>query len=430
MSSGFRFRPSPGACCRFVIRRAAAPFLVSFIAGCGGMQPGAGSSRGPSVREPVDAHAPPSVQRVLRVAVRLDARYALIAGAERRARATLDAAATALRRQAGIELSVVDARRFEHDGPTTDALRLLEALERDLDPGVELTVLFSAAAAPRPVRAEHVGARAGGPAVLVRSLALYFDPADQASLAAAEAHLLLEGIGTALGALPFCGDPVMSGRFPPPPTPPAFGNGNARLLTLTSGGTIAQRPTSETALAVLGFLGSLPDADRRCARRLIDDREALLAVIAAPAPEPPALPPAPPGEGPAAALERCRGHADARPESEAARCAGLAADALGRREDAIRYLRGWLSAHGHDVEVVLSLARILGRGGDDGAARALLAEHVVRYPDAIDVWLNLGVAEARLGHLSAARTAWSRVLALDPAHADARALLEKLPPAD
>ncbi|MCK6569559.1 tetratricopeptide repeat protein [Myxococcota bacterium] len=434
-----RSPPNGGTRRRPVLGAALAAMLAS---ACGaGSRPGAAPPRAAQDDPPTpsmagEAAARPAtlpVPRSLRLAVRLDTQYALVAGAERRARETIDTASATLRAQAGLQLSVSSLERFAHGGPTTDVLRLLEAIERDPAPEADLTVLFSAMPAPRPVRAEHVGARDGGRAIVVRSLALYFDPADQTALAAAEAHLLLEGLGTALGALPLCGDPVMTGRFPPPATPAAFGPGNARLLSALAvpGGLVdaagGLRPGPDAIRAIRAVLAGLPEGERRCARLAIDRRDAVLAAAVAPPPTPPPMAPAPPDETAAEAFVRCRAPADARPGGEAARCAGMAAYTLGRRDDAVRYLRGWLAAHDDDAEALLALARTVGRGGDDGAARGLLADFVARHPESVDVWLNLGVAEARLGRVDAARRAWQRVLELRPDHPEARALIGKLP---
>jgi hypothetical protein len=265
------------------------------LAACGG-PPGPGpdhpSTSGPEAT--TAAARPSTIRRTLRIAGRLDARYALISGADRRARATISAAAEVLRRQAGIDLALVSFESFEHVGPTTDALRILEALEPTADATADLTVLFSAAPAPRAVRSEHVGAREGGRAVFIRSLALYFDPSDQDALGAAEAHLLLEALGTALGALPFCGDPVMAGRFPPPTGTAAFGEANVRLLALAAAPGSA-RPGADHARAVQAVLSNRPASERRCAGHALAQREAVLAALLAPPPVvPPPAPPPPP----------------------------------------------------------------------------------------------------------------------------------------
>ncbi len=269
--------------------------LVGMLAACGG-PPGPGpdhpSTSGPEAT--TAAARPSTIRRTLRIAGRLDARYALISGADRRARATISAAAEVLRRQAGIDLALVSFESFEHVGPTTDALRILEALEPTADATADLTVLFSAAPAPRAVRSEHVGAREGGRAVFIRSLALYFDPSDQDALGAAEAHLLLEALGTALGALPFCGDPVMAGRFPPPTGTAAFGEANVRLLALAAAPGSA-RPGADHARAVQAVLSNRPASERRCAGHALAQREAVLAALLAPPPVvPPPAPPPPP----------------------------------------------------------------------------------------------------------------------------------------
>jgi tetratricopeptide (TPR) repeat protein len=171
------------------------------------------------------------------------------------------------------------------------------------------------------------------------------------------------------------------------------------------------------------------------AEALVARRRLLEATAAPPAPEPPK-----PGEAELAgglkalaegradeALRQCTAAVAADPASEATRCAGLAAEKLGRGDDAERYLRAWLLRHADDRDATLALARLVGRHGDDAAARAVLLAWVGAHADDADAWLNLGVAHARLGDFAAARQAWESVLRLRPDDADAKKLLKRLP---
>ena len=369
--------------------------------------------------------------RTLALAIRLDARYALVAGAEERARQSIAAASAALA-PVGLGLAIRSIRVAAVPEPRASALRLLDAVEQSTDPEADVTVLFTALPAPAPTRDEHVAGRYTGSALVVRSMTLFFEPEDTAGLADAETRLLLQGIGTIFGAVAFCDDPLMAGRFPPTDALPPFQSRNVALIRAHRSLDLRRsaRPRLSAAIAreALNLLTRAQPAERRCAARELAEREKTLLAVLTPTPSPPALPAAPANESPEAAWTRCQSAAQTAPDSEAARCAGLAAVAIGRTDEAIRYLRAWRAGHPDDLEAMLGLARTLGRLGDDGAARALLEEFATAHPEAVLAWLNLGVAEARLGRLPRARAAWQHVLRLDPDHADARLLLSKLPP--
>jgi tetratricopeptide (TPR) repeat protein len=405
-------------------------FAAGLFASCAGAPPETTQTRS----EPRAVTTMPRAPRVLRLALRFDARYALVAGAERRAREAVAAAAGALA-PVGLSLSVDSVAPLATDADQPGAQRQLDALERSLGDdtaSADLVVLFAATPAPDPVRAEHVAARYAGRAIFVRSMTLYFPPEDTAGLVAAETRLLLQGVATVFGALPFCTDPLLAGAFPPTDALSRFDPRNEALiaahreLDLRAGA--GPRVPVDVARAATALLAESTPRERRCAARAFADRQAVLNSVLSPPPAPPPLPSAPPDETPEMAWQRCEPSARQSPGTPATRCAGLAALATGRIPDALRHLRVWIADHPEDVEAVLALARTVGRSGDDGAARAMLAEYVAAHPDAVAVWLNLGVAEARLGRPAQARAAWQRVLALQPDHTDARALLAKLPP--
>jgi tetratricopeptide (TPR) repeat protein len=405
---------------------------LSALVACAGApadaRPDARADNRPSTARPAPA------LRTLHLALRFDERYALVAGAERRAREAVAAASRALA-PVGLALTIDTAAPIATSADQPGALRQLDALERALaaEPvPADLVVLFAASPAPASVRSEHVAARYAGRAVFVRSMTLFFPPEETAGLVAAETRLLLQGIATIFGALPFCGDPLLAGPFPPTDALSRFDARNEALITahrdLDFRGEAGPRVPAELARAAAAILADASPRERRCAAREFAERQAVLNSVLTPPPPPPPLPSAPPDEAPEAAWQRCEPSARQNPGTPATRCAGLAALATGRIPEALRHLRVWIADHPEDVEAVLALARTVGRSGDDGAARAMLAEYVASHPDAVAIWLNLGVAEARLGRLAAARAAWQRVLALQPDHADARALLAKLPP--
>lgn len=126
---------------------------------------------------------------------------------------------------------------------------------------------------------------------------------------------------------------------------------------------------------------------------------------------------------PSKALNLCSKYADRLPESKAARCAGLAADAIGETVKAVVYLRAYSSIHQTDAEVIRALARQLGRGGDDAAALALLRRFLDYDPNDRLARLNLGIAALRVGLQAEAREAFEYLLNQDPNDKEAAELL-------
>lgn len=114
------------------------------------------------------------------------------------------------------------------------------------------------------------------------------------------------------------------------------------------------------------------------------------------------------------ALQRCAPIASDQPSSFASRCAGEAAAALNKDEEAQRYLRAYLSTHPMSPQVILLLSTVTGRSGDHRAAEALLSEllgSIERLAplERARALYNLGVARAQLGRLEEAIEAWERV---------------------
>ena len=380
--------------------------------------------------------AAPAIERTLRVAVDLDAQYALVADARSRAATRVARASAVLEREAGLALRLVRLGMIELPPSEARAERLLDHLERQSAPDdADLHLVLAAVGAPAPERSEYVQSRYAGRTIFARSLAPFFDPGETDSLEAADAALIVEGVASIFGAMPFCGDAAMDDSLPPRVPEPFLSATNRGLVRLHQAFSFTApggaRPTPEQARAALRLFEQASGA-RRCDPRAFEARaRVLLAVLAPPpaaAPTAPPLPPAPSGETPEAAYTRCAELAERWPTGEAARCAGLAAVATGRSTDGIRFLRVWMAGHDDDSEAVLALARAVGRGGDDGAARGVLVDHVSRHPESAEVWMNLGIAEARLGQIEAARKAWQTVLRLRPGQPDAKALLHQLPP--
>lgn len=441
--------------------------LIGLLVACGGDAP---ARRAPSALDPSAARPAPVVQRLTVVAL-ADGRYRAIPQFEDRIRERLATASDHMAARFGLPLDLIGIEPWTAEVPDDDAERLLADLEATpsaLRVDVDLVIGFTARPPPRRAGIRDVGrARYAGRALVARSLTPFFGVQQPEALHEAEAFSILHGLGTVLGALPSCGARVMADR---PlfrvdtdggaswavsgwsPLNQALVKAHAGMPLRPSAGPRVPPAIAEAALQITRR--AEPPA-RRCAGDTLDLREALLAEAAERAESaetpPPAsdpgdsLPPAV-GEGlaaltnddPTRALALCAPLAAERPETEASRCAGLAAEQLGDLPTAARYLRAWLSHQG-EVQgpdpirdpVLLALARAVGRAGDDAAARALLAGYVQRNPEDARAHLNLGIAAARMGDYTAARFAWERARGLvaegDALRADADRLLEQLP---
>lgn len=426
--------------------------------GCGGRPPTPVGPAAPSV-EPTGR----PVERTLTAVVLVDGRQRKVPGHLALMRGRLSALSEAMTEQFGLALAeggIVELPTF--DGPTETLDDTLVGLEGILGrqaaplPQGDLYIAFVGDPPPaRPTIRDMVASRYGGRIVVVRSLSAQFSPQEPERRLGAERVLMLRGVGRVFGALDACG-PYIMGRQPPlawaspDRRPVSWHPANRRLvevhqaLEFPRAGAQARVPKEVAESAGTLLRARLPEAITRCDHATLDRRRALLARLAAAEPEeatPPAPPPAAPEADPAlaeglAALDRgesarafdlCNPVAERDPAGEAPRCAGLAAEALDRPEEAIPLLRAHLSHHPADDKVMLVLARLIGRNGDDGAARALLEGFVTRNPDSLKARLNLGVAYARLGRYDDARAQWQAVLSRDPENASARKLLEGLP---
>jgi tetratricopeptide (TPR) repeat protein len=441
--------------------------LVGLLAGCGADAP---AQRPASALDQSATGPAPVVQR-LRVIALADGRYRAIPQFEDRIRERLAGASDHMAAHFGLPLDLIGVEPWTAEVPDNDAERLLADLEATpsaLRADVDLVVGFTARPPPRRAGIRDVGrARYAGRALVARSLTPFFGVQQPEALHEAEVFSILHGLGTVLGALPSCGPRVMADR---PlfrvdtdggaswavtgwsPLNQALVRAHARLPLRPSSGP---RVPPNIAEAALQITRRAEPPERRCAGDTLDLREALLAeaaeraqTAAAPTSPPSRRDPLPPAvteglaalasDDPTRALRLCGPLAAERPETDASRCAGLAAEQLGDLPTAARYLRAWLSHQG-EVQgpdpvrdpVLLALARAVGRAGDDAAARALLAGYVQRNPDDARAHLNLGIAAARMGDYTAARAAWEqareRSSAGDALRGDAERLLEQLP---
>lgn len=400
--------------------------VLASLAACGPPPPPTAEVRGP----PAPALVQPPA-RTLRVVALVDPGARKVAGHALRIGDRIDAASDQFARLFGVRLELLAVRPYAE--PVGDLRAALEALEHAAPaPEADLVLLFTTAAAPpRPAMSDLVQSRYLGRSVVVRGLAGLFPPEDGERLQAAEVLALEHGLGTILGALPSCGLGVMADApaFLVDDGPFRFNSLNLKLIRAHAG----LRPGGRLTATVAREIGALlaEPTHQICPPMLVERRQALAAEVAAPPPQAdPAI-----TAGVAAleagrdeeALAACEPIAQRLPASPAARCAGVAAAHLGRNEQAIRYLRAHLVHHPDDGDAVLVLAREVGRGGDDGAARALLARFVEAHPEHVQARINLGVAQARLGDLAGARTQWEAAQKLDPGNADAGALLGQLP---
>lgn len=390
--------------------------------------------------------------RTLTVVALADESWQRVPGFEARIQTTVADASAHLAAAFGL---VLDLRRVAPwDPPPGGAAPLLAALEeRRLAPAADLVLAFTARPPPRRARMPDLArSRYAGRYGVLLGLARYHP--DPRTRRAAEAHALVHLVGRIFGALPDCGRGLMAERPPSTLADPAvwrFGPTNTALIEahLPLDGDGDDLKVGADAAARARQVLVTPGPDVRCDATTVDDRRALLAAVvtaARTAAAPTELLSDEPGArtqrevdragvddalamietDPGAAYTACAPIADRAPEL-AARCAGRAAEELGRHDDAIRYLRAWLSRHPGDEDTLLRLAREVGRDGDDAAARALLERAVAEHPDFIDARLNLGIARARLGDYPGARAAWQAVLDRRPDHVEARRLIEQLP---
>lgn len=417
---------------------------------------------------------PKATVRTLSVVALADDTWQRVPRFEARIAAVIGDASAHLAARFGLALEL--RRIAPWDPPPGDSAALLAELERrDPAPAADLVIAFTARPPPRRVRMPDLArSRYAGRSAVVHGLGRYFEAPDARH--AAEVRALLHAVGRVFGALPDCGEGVMAERPADRIVDPAawrWGATNVALIEAHVGmplrgpdtqGAQGGRVGAEAAAAARQALAA-PGPDLRCDPVALDERRALLAAVmtaerraneaaegtgalladdeegltqheadraaveraeAALAADSAVVDPTATTATATAAFTTCAPIADRDP-ALAARCAGRAAEILGRHDDAIRYLRAWLSHHPDDEEALLRLAREVGRDGDDAAARALLEQAVAEHPEFDAARLNLGIARARLGDYPGARAAWEALLARDPEHAEARRLLDQLP---
>lgn len=416
------------------------------LSACGG-----GEASRPTPQEP---SARLEVHRTLEAVVLIDDRQRKVPDHEVRNRARLRALSQGLTEAMGVAVqmkALVDLPEVPRDA-LDDVLGALE--QHEGLPKADLYIALIGDPPPtRPTIGDLVVSRYGGRIIVSRTLSARFPAHAQSSRLAAERALLMQGAGRIFGALPACGQYYM-GRQPPlawasPDRRPLSWH-PLNLTLMRRHRDIDLRPestrqiiTAEVAKDAAALIETdLPSAVARCRPAELDAHRRLLRSLA----EPSAKPPPPPAPVPSpsnpdvvdglAALEAeqwgkayalCAPAAEADPTGDAPRCAGLAAEKLDRPSEAISFLRAHLAHHPADDVVMLRLARLLGRSGDDGAARALLEGFVGRNPSSVKARLNLGVAYARLGDYKRARVQWQAVLDLSPDHPTAKKLLAQLP---
>ena len=370
------------------------------------------------------ADAPP---RTLRIGVYMDDGWQQAATGRARFSAALAAAGLTLAPTLEAGASLIGVRPWKGRRSGT-AATLLDALDEAHAaqpwPEVDLAVLLiSTPPARANTPTEWAYATLGRPLGVMRTLRAHRDPDDPVGLARAEALQVTRILAGVLGALPPCSAEwmwrdlsVWPVRDEWAPNPQVLEQRTLSAVRTALGPSLRDPLGAPLAQRLLAGLRAIPETAQRCQPEVFNARARLLEALTMPAP---AQAPAPNSSPPAC-------ESTSTPPS--VRCIGLTLAQRGRDADAVRWLRAALDERSDDVEVRLTLARSLGRAGDDSAALALLEAHVIEQPIDARAWLNLGVAAARLGRIERAREAWSEVLRLDPGQTDAAALLKSLSP--
>ena len=383
----------------------------------------------------------PVVQR-LSVTVHLDPSLGSIDAVRDSASELLAIAGDHLAARFGLELQVTRFVTWKDVPARMPAA--LDALEAQGQDSTDLALgFFYAPADSRVTAADRVLSRYLAPSFVVAPTSLSHPLSFQSPGAATDIQALLQGLGTIFGALPGCGDTVMSTeRLSTHKRSLSWGPTNARIIRLHAALDLDRAHRTglpqDLAQRVSNLLGQ-PGTDLVCDKNgHLTRRRRIMAEVLAPRiraaarqaeSRPQAL-----DSGLAAlqaqdyttALANCGPVAEKYPAGPATPCAARAAEALGRDELAIRFYRASLANGPKETALRLALARLVGRAGDDAAARALLERCVAEDPTSNKARLNLGIARARLGDLDGARAAWRAVLERDPNNMEAKALLLQL----
>ena len=395
--------------------------------------PGCGGPQRARINSPLDAAPPPApLTRSLTVIAYAGPRWQLLFNHRERIGNRIDAASDQLLARVGMRLDLREVRAW----PTavTDLQAGLDALEAD-KAGAEADLVFLFTAKPVDGRAtidRLEASRYMGRYAVIRSLTPYLD-GDPVWLQAAEVLLVERAVARIYGAMPVCAMAMMGDGSGMLTRRKRAWRWHPRTIALVKAHAqldLKQRrlPREDARLALEGLKPT-----GACDRAGVEVRRGVLEALAA-APKPQVNTDAVVRAGETllaagnaeAAFERCAPIAEQKPDG-AARCAGMAAVALNDRDSAVRYLRAHMAHHPNDETVVLALARAVGRDGDDGAARNLLAQYVEQNPDHLKARVNLGISMARLGDYRGAKAQWTQVLNREPGHLAATKLLAQMP---
>ncbi|MGK0359668.1 MAG: thioredoxin-like negative regulator of GroEL [Bradymonadia bacterium] len=396
------------------------------VSGCSGPQRA-------RVNSPLDAAPPPApLTRSLTVIAYADPRWQLLVNHRERIGDRIDAASDQLLAHVGMRLDLREVRAWPT--PVADLRAGLDALQAaDLAPEADLVMLFTARPVDGRATVDRLEAsRYMGRYVVVRSLTPYLD-GDPVWLQAGEVLLIERAVARIHGAMPVCGMAMMGDGSGMLSRRMRAWRWHPRSLALVRAHAKLDLKRRRLSAKAAGQVLEALAATGGCDRAAIEVRRGVLESLATrvePQVNTSAVVLA--GErlleagNAVAAFERCAPIAERDPD-RAARCAGMAAIALDDPDSAIRYLRAHMAHNPNDETVVLALARAVGRDGDDGAARSLLALYVAHNPEHLQARVNLGVAMARLGDYPGAKAQWTQVLARDPDHPAATKLLAQMP---
>jgi thioredoxin-like negative regulator of GroEL len=373
---------------------------------------------------------PAPLTRRISVIALADPRWQLLPDHRERIGERIDAASDQLSARVGMQLELRSIQPWNTPVPTLpDAL---DALAKDpVGKDADLVILFTARTVDGRATIDRLEAsRYAGRHAVIRSLTPYLGETP-IWLHAAEVVLIERAIARIHGALRICGQGVMGDGTGILARHASAWRWHPRTLALMRAhAKISRKQRRLTPAGAQAALKAL-ESTGACDRVAVDERRAVLRALAKP---PESRHAAQVAEGEAllekgqakAALGRCAPVAEREPEL-AAGCAGRASAALDDHEGAAHYLRAHLAHHPDDQAAVLMLAKAIGRNGDDGAARSLLARYVEAHPTHLEARVNLGIAMARLGDYPGARAQWEAVLAVKPDHPAAKRLLQQLP---
>ncbi|MEE2787334.1 MAG: tetratricopeptide repeat protein [Myxococcota bacterium] len=398
------------------------------------------------------ARRPPPLIQTIQVVALADPGYEQLPAYRQRIGDSLDSLSDVFLMTFGIRLNLMSIGRWPLKS-NAKLSELLEQLQRDHPvPEADLVIGWTAHPALRSQQmSDRVLSQYSRRHMVIRHLGSLF-PNERHQQHSAELDALLYGVSRIFGAIGTCPPYIMSARARDQVSPrvPRWRPINLRLIRIHS--TIDLRSGGPPPLDILRramrqFDG--PDAPSTCpSESVVSHHKAMLEMLTKPT-EPKQTPPKVEKENLASkarvrqhieagrkalkagddskALRICQPIAREIPDSGAALCAAKASESLGNQPLAIKYYRAHLAFNPTHLESLARLARLVGRLGDDDAARALLERALPLAPDDIELRINLGVAYARLGEYDEARKHWMHALTVNPQHSDARKLLRQLP---